>query len=112
MVTRALPLLLIFVTFLFINAEVWQVSSRQDGAALWLVALLFGVLATLFLLVRLPEEVDRRDDQVDDALLLLACRGTPLEGAARDLVEDPEATRRPTPRSTASSAGTWCWCCW
>jgi hypothetical protein len=91
MMTRALPLLLIFVTFLFINAEVWQVSSRQDGAALWLVALLFGVLATLFLLVRLPEEVDRTDDEVDDALLLLACRGTPLEGAARDLVEDPEA---------------------
>ena len=89
--TRALPMLLLFVTFLFINAEVWQVSSRQDGAALWLVALLFGVLAVLFLLVRLPEEVDRTDDQVDDALLLLACRGTPLEDAARDLVDDPGA---------------------
>ena len=30
MMTRALPLLLIFVTFLFINAEVWQVSAQQD----------------------------------------------------------------------------------
>ena len=28
MVTRALPLLLLFMTFLFINAEVWQVASR------------------------------------------------------------------------------------
>ena len=91
MMTRALPLLLIFVTFLFINAEVWQVSSRQDGAALWLVVVLFGVLATLFLLVHLPEEVARTDDQVDDDLLLLACRGTPLESAARELVDDPDA---------------------
>jgi hypothetical protein len=90
MMTRALPLLLIFVTFLFINAEVWQVASRQDGAALWLVVVLFAVLATLFLLVRLPEEVDRTDDEVDDALLLQACRGTPLEGAARELVDDPD----------------------
>ncbi|GAA5137452.1 hypothetical protein GCM10023339_77870 [Alloalcanivorax gelatiniphagus] len=91
MMTRALPLLLIFVTFLFINAEVWQVSSRQDGAALWLVVVLFGVLATLFLLVRLPEEVDRTDDEVDDALLLLACQGTPLEEAAREVVDDADA---------------------
>src|SRR5687767_500639 len=27
LVTRALPLLLLFITFLFINAEVWQVSA-------------------------------------------------------------------------------------
>ena len=31
LVTRALPLLLLFVTFLFINAEVWQVASTLDG---------------------------------------------------------------------------------
>ena len=29
--TRALPLLLLFVTFLFINTEVWQVTSNLDG---------------------------------------------------------------------------------
>ncbi|MEI5673621.1 MULTISPECIES: hypothetical protein [unclassified Nocardioides] len=90
MMTRALPLLLVFVTFLFINAEVWQVSAYLDGGRLWLVALLFGTLAGAFLLVRLPEEVDRTDDHVDETLLLKSTAGTPLERAARELVDDPD----------------------
>ncbi|MET0998533.1 MAG: hypothetical protein ABWX73_07465 [Marmoricola sp.] len=91
MMSRALPLLLLFVTFLFINAEVWQVTSRLDGGVLWLTALLFGALSVAFLLVRLPEEVDKTDDHVDDQFLLDACRGTPLEATCRELVDDPTA---------------------
>jgi hypothetical protein len=91
MTTRALPLLLLAITFLFINTEMWQVGSNLTVGALWLVVLLFVALGVAFLLVRLPEEVDRADDDVDDALLLRACAGTPLECAARELVEDPEA---------------------
>jgi hypothetical protein len=90
MMSRALPLLLLFITFLFINAEVWQVTSRLDGGDLWLTVLLFAVLAVAFLLVRLPEEVDRTDDHVDDAFVLDACRGTPMEEVSRELVDDPE----------------------
>ena len=41
LVTRALPLLLLFVTFLFINAEVWEVASRLDGSVMWLTVALF-----------------------------------------------------------------------
>jgi hypothetical protein len=91
MTTRALPLLLLAITFLFINTEVWQVASNLSLASLWLVVALFSAVAIGFLLVRLPEEVDRADDDVDDELLLRACRGTPLEDACRELVEDPEA---------------------
>lgn len=91
MMTRALPLLLLFVTFLFVNAEAWEVASHLDGGELWLVALLFGTMAAAFLLVRLPEEVDRTDDHVDDELLLKSTVGTPLEDVARELVEDPGA---------------------
>jgi len=91
MTTRALPLLLIFITFLFINTEVWQVASNLSVGVLWLTVLLFVLLGVAFLMVRLPEEVDRADDDVDDRLLLSACRGTPLEEASRALVEDPEA---------------------
>lgn len=91
MTTRALPLLLLAITFLFINTEVWQVAANLTVASLWLVVALFSALAVGFLLVRLPEEVDRADDHVDDALLLRACRGTPLEEPCRALVEDPTA---------------------
>lgn len=91
MTTRALPLLLLFITFLFINTEVWQVASNLTVGQLWLVVLLFMALAVGFLLVRLPEEVDRTDDDVDDAMLLRTCRGTPLAAAAEELVADGSA---------------------
>ena len=87
LVTRALPLLLLFVTFLFINAEVWQVAAQLDGGVLWVTVLLFAGVAVGFLLVRLPEELDRVDDQVEADQLVAACAGTPLESAARHLAE-------------------------
>ena len=86
MVARALPLLLVFVTFLFINAEVWQLASHLDGGVLWLTVLLFAVMAVLFLLVRLPDELDSSDHQLDDTRLRAALRGTPLEPRADDVV--------------------------
>jgi hypothetical protein len=89
--SRALPLLLVFIAFLFINAEAWQMSANLGFGTLWLVAVLLLGLAAVFLLVRLPEEVDHTDDGVDDAFLLRACRGTPLEEVSRRMVEDPDA---------------------
>ncbi|HEX5918874.1 MAG TPA: hypothetical protein VFY76_13525, partial [Nocardioides sp.] len=89
--SRALPLLLVFIAFLFINAEAWQMASRLDFGTLWLTALLLLGLAAVFLLVRLPEEVDQADDAVDDQFLLRACRGTPLEDVCRGMVDDPDA---------------------
>ncbi|MCW2832885.1 MAG: hypothetical protein JWN68_838 [Nocardioides sp.] len=62
--TRAMPMLLLFVTFLFINTEVWMIASALDGGILWGAVLMFGGVATGFLLVRLSEEVDRLDDEV------------------------------------------------
>ena len=88
MASRALPLLLVFVTFLFVNAEAWQMTSYLPFGLLWVTVLLMFGLAVLFLLVRLPEEVDRVDDEVDDDLILRACAGTPLEEASRKMAED------------------------
>jgi hypothetical protein len=85
LVTRALPLLLLFITFLFINAEVWEVTSHMDGALLWVVVLLFSALAVAFLLVRLPEEVDRVSAEGDSAHLAERVRGTPVAAAVERL---------------------------
>ncbi len=87
LVTRALPLLLLFITFLFINAEVWELSARLDGSVLWLTLLLFGGIAVGFLLVRLPEEVDRVDDDIDVDLVRRATRSTPIEEPVRELLD-------------------------
>ena len=86
MVARALPLLLVFVTFLFINAEVWQLASHLDGGVLWLTVLLFAVIAVLFLVVRLPEELDSPDHKLDETRIRAALRDTPLESRTDDVV--------------------------
>ncbi|HEX6149459.1 hypothetical protein [Nocardioides sp.] len=82
LVTRALPLLLLFITFLFINAEVWEVASHLDGAVMWLTVALFTAITVAFLLVRLPEELQVFDDQLDADRVVAGCRGTPMEGWA------------------------------
>jgi hypothetical protein len=83
--TRALPLLIVFMTFLFINAEVWHVSSRLDGGVLWLVVLLFLAMSVGFFLVRMPEEIDRADDELDDARIVAVTASTPVAAEAADL---------------------------
>lgn len=90
--TRALPLLLLFITFLFINTEVWQVASSLDDGVLWVAVLLFAAVAVAFLLVRLPEELDQVDDEMAGDSLVQACVGTPLEGeAVRCAAEVPDS---------------------
>lgn len=87
LVTRALPLLLLFITFLFINAEVWQVASDMDRGVLWIVVLLFAGIAAGFLLVRLPEEVRAVEDDVGRERLARCCEGTPVAAPAASLQE-------------------------
>lgn len=104
MASRALPLLLVFVTFLFINAEAWQMTSELAPGLLWLTVLLLLSLAVVFLLVRLPEEVDRVDDAVDDAFLLRATRGTPLAAPTRTLID---SGADPASRATVRGYDRW-----
>ena len=66
LVTRGLPLLLLLVTFLFINTEAWQVASSLDRTRLWLVVAFFAVIILAFLAVRLPEEVGRMTVDLDE----------------------------------------------
>jgi hypothetical protein len=54
LVAKALPLLLVFNTFLFINAEVWEMAGTLDGAAYVVVVLTFFSLGAAFAISRLP----------------------------------------------------------
>ena len=91
LVTRALPLLLLFVTFLFINAEVWEVSATLEGSVMWLTVTMFLTITIGFLLVRLPEELAVFDEQIDPDQIARHVEGTPLapfhsdEGGAPDV---------------------------
>ncbi len=100
LVTRALPLLLLFITFLFINAEVWQVASGMSRGLLWLSVLFFGAFASLFLLVRLPEEVREVERDAAGERLVNCCAGTPVEGVAAEIAgQEPEVRLTAMPRA-------------
>ena len=57
--TRAVPLLLVFSLVLFINTEMWQVFSLMPRAYLAAVAGLLALVGGAFLVGRLPREVVR-----------------------------------------------------
>ena len=54
LIVRALPLLLLFMTFLFVNAEVWEVAGTLTGPIYVVVLAVFVLLGNVFLLSRLP----------------------------------------------------------
>jgi hypothetical protein len=83
--TRALPMLLLFITFLFINTEVWQVADAMSPGVLGGSVLFFGLAAVFFLVSRLGQELDDVDDLGSTEAVVAACGGTPLEDAAHEL---------------------------
>ncbi|MGW0522917.1 hypothetical protein [Crossiella sp. NPDC003009] len=55
--SKALPLLLLFVTFFFFNAEIWQITSTLPRPALWGVLGLFSAVGLLFLFAVAQDEL-------------------------------------------------------
>lgn len=84
---RALPMLLISTTFLFVNTEVWQVVGGLRLARVWAAVLVFTLMGAAFLLTRLPREVRRVEAVVVAEGLSEACQGTPLAARARLLAD-------------------------
>ena len=70
LLTRAVPVLLIFMIVLFVNTEMWQVFSDISDPALAGVIVLFVGLGSVFIATRLPREVRllERDVGADPAL--------------------------------------------
>lgn len=100
---RALPLLLVFLTFLFINAEVWRMAGRLDGERFWLLVGLFALMTTVFALFRLPAEIGDVERFSGAERIADLVRGTPVEGIGL-----PAGTLRldaPLSRSQRTNAG-------
>ncbi len=81
---RALPLLMLVVTFLFINEEVWRVTSHLETALLGAVAGLFGLMGLLFLAARLPAEISNLEEFHSLQRIRELVRATPLDGIPLD----------------------------
>jgi hypothetical protein len=77
---RALPLLFLFNSFLFISKDVWEFAGEMTPRRLWTLVALFVVFTVMFLLYQLPAEVRRVAAHDDRTTIVQACVGTPLEG--------------------------------
>ena len=64
LLTRAIPLLLVFALVLFVNTEAWQAFSTMPDVFLPVVGALFVGLGSVFLVARLPKEVSEIERSV------------------------------------------------
>src|SRR3954453_3792841 len=59
LLTRAMPLLMVFIAFAFLQSDTWQVMAALDWQTVALVLLLFFGLSIAFLIGRLVPEIKR-----------------------------------------------------
>ena len=94
---RALPLLLLFSAFLFINAEAWQVAGTLTGPVYIAAIGVFFLLGATFVLTRIPPLMRSLNTfgswgEIDDL-----ARGSPaadvLDGMPVERADDPHADR-------------------
>lgn len=90
LVTRALPLLLIFTALMFMTAQIWQLTSGLGGPFFAIAALFPFLAGTLFLLLRVPHELDAVARFESWATVTDLADGTPVAGLdVADLPEPP-----------------------
>ncbi|MFC4078650.1 hypothetical protein [Amycolatopsis samaneae] len=80
--SRALPLFLLFTLFGFFTAEIWQFAASIERRRMWWVVALFVVVAVLFMLTMLSEEVRRLTAVRNARVALDKLEGTPFRSYA------------------------------
>lgn len=95
---RALPFVLVFSAFLFLNAELWQVANDFTPLAFWVTVGLLSGVAVAFIALRIPQEISEiaRFGSWDDVCTLADGTETPMPGyAAEQLsgVHEPPLSR-------------------
>ena len=91
---RALPLLLIFTTRLFFTTEIWQVASSLGAPFFVITACIPFIAGTLFLLLRVPDELDAVAKFDDWATVRRLTEGTPVAAVDLDGLEEPPHSPR------------------
>ena len=82
LLARALPLITLLVTFLFLTAEVWQTAGALVGPVYWIAVLLFPTVGVLFLIARLPRDIGEINDFAQTHNFMDLVAGTPIAPVA------------------------------
>jgi hypothetical protein len=87
--SKALPMLALFGTFLFLNVDMWHIaSSFEKRSQLWYTTLFFAAITFLFLMVRLPGEVKELQGDYYLEAVLAASADTPLHEHVGELDDE------------------------
>ena len=106
---RALPLLLLFSAFLFINAEAWQVAGTLTGPVYVAALGVFFVLGATFVLTRIPPLMRSLNTFASWGEIGELADGTPAAGVLDELrPRSRSTTRTPTGRRRASASTSAC----
>ncbi len=89
---RALPLLLIFTMFMFVNAEMWKVATDIPGDFYAAAIVLLVVTGSLFMAIRLPREVHDAGSFGEWSEVRGYLADTPLEATGIDGLAEPPVT--------------------
>ena len=102
LLARALPLLLLAVTFFFLTGVVWQLVGGLYGPSYWLTLALFAAVGVIFVLLRVPLELAQLSKFETWADVRRELAGTPLEHEPFAGI-DPPVVEPPTTRERANA---------
>lgn len=96
LLTRALPLLLLFVTFLFLNPDTWQVAGHLYGIYFVSSLLLFVFIGAAFVLARLPQEIGDLNNfaSAEEVRIEVAEAGLDGSSFSNEIVDVPMSRRQ------------------
>jgi hypothetical protein len=87
LLVRALPLLILFITFIFLQNEAWQITADLHGPYYGIVLGVFVAIGVGFSVIRLPRQICELSDFESWDVVVGRVESTPAQALVREVPE-------------------------